>query len=201
MLERFIRSFSLNNWLNRIAGQPRTVLIVILIFTGVTAARIPWLDFSVSVRDLIVDSLPERRQYDEFKSLFGSDEIIHVVFKGDNIFSPTFFNRLRTFSDAFEQIPGVQRVISLPRVKSSVDPRDEWSLQRFAALTVPVRIFQRYLISPDRQVSGITLVLEDGADQEAVTMAVRAELQSERAHHPAYQIGIPPVCVALARYA
>ncbi|BBO73979.1 hypothetical protein DSCW_13960 [Desulfosarcina widdelii] len=201
MLERIIGSFSLNSWLNRIAGQPRTVLIVILIFTGVMAARIPWLDFSVSVRDLVVDSLPERRQYDEFKALFGSDEIIHVVLKGDNIFSPTFFNRLRTLSDAFEQIPGVQRVISLPRIKSSVDPRDEWSLQRFAALTAPVRIFQRYLISPDRKVSGITLVLDDGAYQEAVTLAVRAELRSERAHHLAYQIGMPPVCVALARYA
>ena len=201
MLERFIKSFSLSSWLNRITGQSRIVLIGILIFTVFMAAHIPWLDFSVSVRDLIVDNLPERRQYDEFKALFGSDEIIHVVLKGKDIFSTPFFNRLQTFSDAFERIPGVQRVISLPRIKSSVDPQDQWSLQRFAEVTAPVAIFQRYLISPDRRVSGITLVLEDGADQKAVTLAVRAELENERAHHLAYQIGMPPVCVALARYA
>lgn len=201
MLERFIKSLSLSNWLNRIIGQYRIVLIGILIFTGVMAVRIPWLNFSVSVRDLLVDNVPERRQYDEFKALFGSDEIIQVVIKGDNIFSPPFFSRLRAFSDAFEQIPGVQRVISLPRIKSTVDPRGQWSLERFAALTAPVDIFQRYLISPDRRVSGITLVLDDGADQKAVTLAVRAQLEDERAHHLAYQIGMPPVCVALARYA
>ncbi|WP_319525949.1 MMPL family transporter [uncultured Desulfosarcina sp.] len=201
MLERLVGSFSLSGWLNRVVGQSRMVLLGILIFTGLMAAGIPRLDFSVSVRDLIVDSLPERRQYDEFKALFGSDEIIHVVLKGENIFSPPFFNRLRFLSEAFEQIPGVGRVISLPRIKSAVDPRDQWSLQRFAALTAPVGIFQRYLISPDHRVSGITLVLDDGADQEAVTLAVRAELKNEREHHRAYQIGMPPVCVALARYA
>lgn len=201
MLERFTKSFFLSTWLNWITGQSRTVLIVILVFTGLMAARIPWLDFSVSVRDLIVDSLPERRQYDDFKALFGSDEVIHVVLKGDNVFSPPFFNRLQTFSDSFEQIPGVQRVISLPRIKSAVDPKGQWPLERFAELTAPVDIFQRYLISPDHRVSGITLVLDDGADQEAVTLAVRAELEDERAHHLAYQIGMPSVCVALARYA
>jgi len=201
MLERFIRSFSLHRWLNWIADRSGTVLILTLIFTGLMGARIPWLNFSVSVRDLIVDSLPERKQYDAFKTLFGSDEIIHVVVKGDDIFSPSFFDHLGAFSDTFGQIPGVRRVISLPRVKSTVDPRNQWTLERFADVVAPVAIFQRYLISPDHRVAGITLLLDDHADPEAVTLAVRAVLERGRQHDQSYQIGMPPVCAALARYA
>ncbi len=191
----------LDRWLAWIARQPCRALILVLVFTVLAGLKIPMLTFSTSIRDLIVNNSLERQRYDAFKALFGTDEIIHVVVKGDDIFAPSFFTRLRYLSDAFNQIPGVSRVISLPQIKEAVDPQDQWPLERFAQMTAPVSIFQRNLISPDRRVSGITLILDDHADQAAVTRAVDLALIRLDEGYSGYQMGMPSVSIALARYA
>ena len=189
------------SWLTRIARHPVAVLMIILAVTALIVCNIPWLTFSATVRDLIVEDLPERHDYDDFKVLFGSDEIVQIVARSDNIFAPHSFDRLRLLSNALEMIPGVRRVISLPQVKAAVDSRNQWSLERFARLTAPVAIFQRNLISTDHSVAGITLILDNGADQDAVTQATTKALRLLGDGYTSYQIGMPTVSVALARYA
>lgn len=201
MLEPFVKSLPISRWLSCVANRPVSILILILTLTVLIGAKVPWLIFSASMRELIVDDVPERQCYDEFKALFGTDEIIQVVVKGEDIFSPPFFTQLRNLSKTLSEVPGVSRIISLPQVKAAVDPQDQWSLQRFANLTVPVSIFQRYLISPDHRVSSITLILDDHADQEAISQTVNTSLAQLGKGYQGYQIGMPPVSIALARYA
>ena len=195
------QSFYLLNWMKRIAKRPVGILTIILVITAVVALKIPWLTFSATVCDLIVDNLPERHDYEDFKALFGTDEIIQVVVRSDNIFAQQSFEQLRRLSTSLKTIPGVRRVISLPQVKAAVDPRNQWSVERFASLTTPVSIFQRNLFSTDHTTAGITLILENGADQDAVTQATGQALTQLDEHGSAYQIGMPTVSVALARYA
>jgi predicted RND superfamily exporter protein len=201
MLDLPVQSFFLHSWLARIARRPLVVLTLIVGITPLSACKIPWMTFSVAVNDLVVADVPERHQWNDFKSIFGSDEIIRVVVKSDDFFTPQSFARLSSLSVALEKIPGVGRVISLPQVKTAVDPQGKWGIERFARLTTPVQTFQRNLISPDRRVAGITLVLNDGADQEMVTRAVDSILGSLDKSLSGYQIGIPTVSITLARYA
>jgi hypothetical protein len=199
LLESF-KTFFFSRWLSYIADKPFITLLGILLFTVLVGAKIPWLTFSTSVRNLIVDDVPERLRYEEFKALFGTDEIIHVVMKGDDVFSSLFFSQIRNLSMTFDQFPGVDRVISLAQIKNSVDPNDDWSLERFSELVAPVKIFQRYLISPDQRVAGITLILNEQADQEAISRLVNSSLTSLAKGYQGYQIGMPSVSIALSRY-
>lgn len=199
MLEWF-NKIILFHWLSYIAGKPTFVLISIVLLTVLIGARIPWLTFSTSVRSLVVDDVPERARYEEFKALFGSDEVIIVTVKGDDVFTSPFFKQLQTLSEKLGRIPGVNKVISLAQVKNSVDPQNHWSLQRFRKLVTPVKIFERYLISPDHRFSGITLILDEQADQEAISRTVDTFLARLPKGYQGYQIGMPSVSIALSRY-
>ena len=199
MLESF-KKFFFSRWLSYIADKPFITLLGILIITALVGANIPWLTFSTSVRNLIVDDIPERLRYEEFKALFGSDEIIHVVIKGDDVFSSSFFSQIRNLSMTFGQFPGVDRVISLSQVKNSVDPKNDWTLERFSKIVAPVKIFQRYLVSQDHRVAGITLILNKQADQEAINRFVNASLTDFATGYQSYQVGLPSVSIALSRY-
>jgi diguanylate cyclase (GGDEF)-like protein len=201
MVARFLHLFSLRRWLTWVAMHPGPVLIGILLLTGFAGTGIPRLTFSPSANDLMVDGLPERQRYEDFKALFGSDEIVRVVVKGGDMFTAEAFDRLRSLSNALARIPGVNRVISLPRIKAAVDPGDRWSVDHFARLATPVSIFKGNLISADHRVSGITLILDDGADQEAVDTAVSKALSRLDNGYSGYQVGMPSVSIALARYA
>ncbi|MBT8369542.1 MAG: hypothetical protein KJO34_01180, partial [Deltaproteobacteria bacterium] len=71
-------------------------LLVILATAAVTlffAWQLPNLSFKTSIYDLQIEDLPETVRYNDFKKLFGSDEIIRVVIKSNNVFDPVTFRK------------------------------------------------------------------------------------------------------------
>ncbi len=64
-----------------ILSRPLIVMIIIAAITFVFAWRLPDLSFKTSIYDLQIEDLPETAQYNAFKKIFGSDEIIRVVIK------------------------------------------------------------------------------------------------------------------------
>jgi predicted RND superfamily exporter protein len=62
------------------------VILAVLLITALFAWRVPYLSFKTSVYDLIIEDLPETARYEAFKEIFGSDELIRVVVKADNLF-------------------------------------------------------------------------------------------------------------------
>jgi predicted RND superfamily exporter protein len=123
------------------------------------------------------------------------------VVKTDNAFDPLTFGKIEALSASFSGIEGVRRVISLPEIKKAVDiSAKKWNLSEFAAMLAPVKLFKGNLISRDRKVASLTLVLTSEADRESVIRAVDRIISNPSLSFTAYQIGIPLISQALARY-
>jgi len=192
--------FSFQTYLGLIIRRPVWALIPVALITLFLAWHLPRLSFKTTVYDLIIESLPEAQAYRDFRDLFGSDEIIRLVVKADDVLEPAAFSKVTALSEACARIPGVRRIISLPEVKKSVDLRSEWSMDKFASMLAPVELFQRNLISADHQTTIITLVLGYDADKGAVIDAVKRLISENGKSLSLYQIGIPLVSEALAHY-
>jgi len=180
--------------------RPLLVNALVLAATLLMAWPLPRLRFETTVYDLVLEDLQETRQYEEFKKIFGSDEIIRIVVRAEDIFDGPTFRAVELLSDAGGKIPGVRRVLSLPEIKKLVDTKGKRSLSEFAAIVEPVSLFQRNLISEDRTATVITLVLDRSADNRIVIAAVRELLDKAPGKLSLYQIGMPLVSEALAHF-
>ena len=200
MPNRFLKPLSLRSYLEWILNRP---LVIIACFVAVSiffALQIPKLAFRTSIYDLLIDNLPETIRYESSKKVFGSDEIIQVVVKADNIFDSAAFRKIEVLSETFSAIPGVRRVISLPVIKKKVDPGGRWTIDEFAKVAAPVELFKNNLISADHKVGAITLVLESEAVHERVIGILNDIITKESGTLSLYQIGMPLVSQALVKY-
>ena len=183
-----------------IARHPKRVLLFLGVLTILSAWNIPRMTISTSIYDLAIEDLPVTKQYHDFQKLFGSDDIIRIVVKGDNVFHPVFFRKLEHLAEQASHIKGVRRVISLPEIKKSVDTAGEWSMAKFSKIIAPVLLFQKNLISNDQKTTALTLLLESDADPDAVIKDINRIIATESDSLTIYQIGIPLVSEAIARF-
>lgn len=183
-----------------IVRHPLWTLVTAAAITLLLGWQLPRLSFKTTVYDLVIESLPDTRQYNEFQQLFGSDDIIRIVIKADNILEPLTFIKVNRLSEDVAKISGVRRIISLPGVKKSIDPSGTWDMQKFADMLAPVQLFKRNLISDDHRSTIITLVLALDADRSEVIKAVDDLIKTEGGDFKLYQIGMPLVSEALADY-
>jgi len=200
MPDRSARPFFFPVVLNWIANKPWIVIAIGSALTCFFAYHIPKLSLHTSVYDLLIEDLPETAVYENFKTEFGSDEIIQLVVKTDNIFDPTAFRQVADISEKCAGLNGVRRIISLPQIKKSIDPSDKMSLTQFEAVVAPVVLFQRNLISADRKNTAVTVILENDADQQRVVNAIDAIIASDTDHLALYQIGMPLISQSLVNY-
>ncbi len=201
MSESILKVLSLQRFLSQVVlRRPLVVIAAVLAVSLFFAAQIPHLTFSTSIYDLIIDDLPETDQYAAFKETFGSDEIIRVVIKAEDIFDPATYRHIEVLSDQASAIEGVRRVISLPEVRKAVDVAGQWPLERFAEVILPVSLFQRNLFSEDRTATVLTLLLEKAAGHEQVIGDVSALIAGAEEGLTLYQIGMPLVSQALAKF-
>jgi uncharacterized protein len=200
MLAAISRCLTYQDKLLWILQRPRQVIWAVLAVSVLFAWQIPHLSFSTSVYDLIIDDLAESNQYNAFKKIFGSDEIIRVVIRADDVFSPLTFRKIETLADAAAGIQGVRRIIGLPGIKKSIDVTGGWDMKQFAAVVTPVALFQRNLVSADRKTTLLTLVLENDADHGAVIAGVDRLMAQAPGDLSLYQIGMPLVSQALEQF-
>jgi len=185
----------------RVVMQHRLItFFVIMATTLLFAAFIPRLEFKTSIHDLVIENLPENQQYGAFKQIFGSEEIIRVVIKCDNVFDPLNFRKIAELEASVKTIAGVQRVIGLPGIKHAVDLSGNWPMEKFAAFVSGAGLFKENLISDDHRTTLITLVLAADANQNAVIDAVQALIDATDPQIRLYQIGMPLISRALAQF-
>lgn len=180
--------------------QRLAVIVAVVLATVAFAWSIPRIKFGTSVYDLVIDELPENDRYQAFINDFGADEIIRIVVRGGDVLSPERFEAIQTLSEQAEQIPGVRQVISLPMIKKTVDLSGEKSIPEFAEIIAPVALFNKNLISQDRQSTIITLLLENNAPRESIIQAAERLIAEAPKTLALYQIGMPLVSKALADY-
>ncbi|MCP3952670.1 MAG: MMPL family transporter [Desulfobacterales bacterium] len=200
MLRRFLKYLTFEYMPEYLEKWPKTVILVIVALTCLFAYQIPKLSFSTSVYDLVIEDLPETARYKAFKKVFGSDEIIRVVVRSENVFDPLVFRQLELLAETTAKIKGVRRVISLPGIKKAIDISGAWSLDEFAGVLDPVELFGRNIVSEDRKATALTLILSDGADYLAVIGEVDRIIAATPKSLSLYQIGMPLVSQALEEY-
>lgn len=174
------------------------VLLIVGAVTLFFASALPRLTFDTTVYDMVIDDLPETRQWAAFKAEFGTAEMIRVVVSVDDVFGQTAFDAITRLSDALGRIDGVRRIIGLPDIRRAVDLSNTWSLETFRRRITGIPLFQGNLISADQRTTAITLVLGVEADQQAVIANVRQLLTRTGPQLTAYQIGMPIVSESLA---
>jgi hydrophobe/amphiphile efflux-3 (HAE3) family protein len=192
--------FSFKKMLEWTLRRPLVVISIILAITLFFAWQIRNLSFKTSIYDLQIEDLPETTRYEDFKKLFGSDEIIRVVVKGENVFDALTVRKIEQLAENAAQIDGVRRVISLPGIKKSVDVSGNWSMEKFYAVVSGVDLFKNNLFSTDGKTTALTLVLKNEAAPEDVIHGVRQLIAGTSRDLTLYQIGMPLVSEALAKF-
>jgi diguanylate cyclase (GGDEF)-like protein len=180
--------------------RPFVVIAIILAITLFFAWQIRHLSFKTSIYDLQIEGLPETARYEDFKKLFGSDEIIRVVVKAENIFDSLTYSKIEQLAERAAQIDGVRRVISLPGIKKAVDVSGNWEMEKFYAVVTGVGLFKNNLFSADGKTTALTLVLKNEAVPEDVIHDVRLLIADTSSDLSLYQIGMPLVSEALAKF-
>lgn len=200
MLRRLFKYLTFEYMPEYLEKWPKAVILVIIVLTGLFAFQIPNLSFSTSVYDLVIEDLPETTRYKAFKKVFGSEEIIRIVVRSENVFDPLVFRKLEVFAETAAKIKGVRRVISLPGIKKAIDISGEWGLDEFSGVLDPVDLFNGNIVSEDRKATALTLVLADDADYLAVIGEVDQMIAESSGNLSLYQIGMPLVSQALEEY-
>ena len=179
---------------------PILMIVIVATITTLFGWHLPKLHFRTAINDLVVADLPATTRYTAFRNHFGSDEIIRVVIRSQHVFDPKTFDQLTQFSQAIEKINGIRRIISLPKIKKTVDLSNTWSLDKFEAIIAPVALFEKDLISTDGKATVMTLILKNDADKEHIIESVEALIDRVPKDLTVYQIGMPLVSQAMARY-
>ena len=194
------RHFSFKTILEWTLRKPLAVISIILAITFFFAWQIRHLSIKTSIYDLEIENLNETARYQELKKTFGSDEIIRVVIKAENVFDPATFRKIEQLADAAAQIEGVHRVISLPGIRRAVDASGSWEMQKFSTVVSHIDVLNKNLFSADRKATALTLVLQNDADPDAVVQRVREMIAGAPGELSIYQFGMPLVSEALVRF-
>ena len=200
MRKGILMRFSFKGMLEWTLRRPLVVISIVLAITLFFAWQIRNLSFKTSIHDLQIEDLPETARYEDFKKLFGSDEIIRVVVKGRNVFDALTFRKIEQLAENAAQIDGVRRVISLPGIKKAVDVTGNWSMEKFHAVVSGADLFQNNLFSTDGKTTALTLVLKNEAAPDDVIQSVRKLIAGTSTDLTLYQIGMPLVSEALAKF-
>ena len=200
MLQKIFNRISYHDYLQKIVRRPAAVLIIFLVITLIFVALIPRLSFKTSIYDLEIEDLPETVNYESFKKLFGSDEIIRIVIKTEDVFDPITFGKISEIADTVSKIEGVRRVISLSSIKQAVDLSGKWTLEKFHTVIAPVDLFKKYIFTGERKATALTLVLKTDADPDMVIRGVEQVLAQAPESLSLYQVGMPLVSQALVQF-
>lgn len=180
--------------------HPWLMLILIGLMTLFFATKLPELRFQTSIYDLAIEDLPESVYYRQFKKIFGSEEMILVAARSNNVFAPETFERLNAIGESIQKIPGVNRVLSLPGIKKDMDLTARWTPEEFKDIIAPIALFKRNFLSEDRKTTVLSVILDDLPDKTSVIRDIQQVLDGENETLSLYQIGMPLVSRALADY-
>ncbi|MBW2602459.1 MAG: hypothetical protein JRD47_11190, partial [Deltaproteobacteria bacterium] len=120
----------MHHFFRLITRKAPIVLAVLASITIFFAFHLGKLHIDTSIKQMLVEDLPEKKQYDRYKSEFGwaSGDIL-VVFKAEDVFSPAAFKKIGRLTDDLKLLQGIRRVVSLATLKYDLDFLNEWTLK------------------------------------------------------------------------
>ncbi len=196
--------------------HPWAVFACLLVFSALAASQLQHVEIKVSADELLVRDDPERAYYEQVLERFGDEQIILVYLQDVELLNPTKLELLRSVIDKLEQqdfVARVESLFSIPNLRSvdgylSKEPYlvdiPQTSEQGNALLGEALKnpFLKRVLISEDRRVMAIAVVLKDGeqsTDDYHVTEVI--QLQVDRlasVYDQAFAIGFPYIRTEIA---
>ena len=107
-MEKAGKRLSIRGWIHFVVNHPTYIIAAILTVTLFFGLQIPKLRFQTSIYDLAIQDLPETIRYQAFKETFGSDELILVVVKTDDVFAPRVFEALTDLAGRLSAVEGIK---------------------------------------------------------------------------------------------
>lgn len=175
------------------------------------------LEVDPAIDRLLPEGDDERRFYDRARQLFGSDQVLLLVLESDDVFQPDVLESLQRITQRVEELPGVQRVLSLAsatQIEGHEDelhvgpffeevPRDLQELARLREAIVSHPIYGRGLVSPDGRATALMVSFDRVSDREFVERAfseqVAAIAEQESRGARLSVTGTPHVKLVLSR--
>jgi hypothetical protein len=182
---------AMESWLRYVVHHPWRIILPIVLLTLFLAWQIPRLRFETSIYDLTIEDLPQTRQYNAFKKIFGCEEIILVVARTRAFLIPKHLTDIDRSGREFEKIKGVRRVISLPGIKRAMDITEKMDPFRFQAGNCPGNPAGEKYCFKRRQTTVISLILEDTKRKDPVIAGYRISLIRKKPVSPCIRSACP----------
>ncbi len=200
----------MNRLLTYFSNHPLIGLSIVLLLSLLFSARLAELEIRISAEEMLVQHDEEHRFYDRTRRLFGDEQVILVYMQSQRLLAPEKLAVLKEVIGEIETLPFVDRVESLftiPWVKT-VDgyldkkpyleklPADPGEEERILAEARRNPFIRHVLVSPERDVMAIAVIMKPGSDQndQAITRGLdEAVARLKGFYEPVFTIGFPQV--------
>lgn len=96
---------------------PRTIIASVILITVLLGWKIPSIQMNPDIKAMLPQDFPQVMALNELDDLFGGSEIVVVAVESDSLLSPFTLRKFEAFQVELEDIPAVDRVLSLYSVK------------------------------------------------------------------------------------
>jgi len=148
------------------------LIVMVAVFAVSLSSQAPRITMDTSAEAFLHDDDPAKLYYNEFRDLFGRDDIIIAAIRAPDTLSPAFLTRLRDFHRVLEdEVPHLEEVRSLINARVTRGDGDElvvedllevwpedpmaWRALRDYALTHP--LYRNLLISMDADLALVSV--------------------------------------------
>ena len=171
-------------WGHLVYRHPWLTLAAVAILVTPLLAQLPKLELDTRSEAFLHEDDPRRIAYNDFRALFGRDELILVTIRTPEIFSFPFLEKLRDLHDQIEsEVPLLVEVTSLINARNTYaegdvlyvdDLMEEWpeteadlAILRERALANP--IYRNMLLSEGGDVTSVIIETEAYSQQSAIS--------------------------------
>ncbi len=158
-----------------ISRHPWRCLLLCLVIVGIMASQLIHLKQDTSIEGYLKPGDPGIATYNEFKDIFGKDEVFIISVAVDDFFQQDFINKFRQLhNDLEQQVPYLQRVDSLINARFTygeedtmyiedllpeILPEDPAAYKKLNDYIVNSETYKNWLISEDLKMMVITVRL------------------------------------------
>ncbi len=103
-----------------IVQRSKLTLLLGLLLTGFLGYHAWHLRIDSSVENLYAQDDPNKKYYDEVRTLFGSDDMGVIGFVTENVYTPATLEKIKRITAEVEKVDGVESVLSLTNVRDPV---------------------------------------------------------------------------------
>ena len=200
------------NWIQK---YPRTIIALVIITTVLFGWKIPSIKMNPDIKAMLPQDFPQVISVQKLDEIFGGSEIIVVAVESDSLLSSVTLKKFENLQQDLEDIPGVNRVLSIYSVKevlSSVEgfevnnlleeiPETEAEWKELEGRIKSNDLVYENLVSKDLRAMAFFLMLSGtiDLDDRQLEKEVTELIANYRDPEKIYSAGLPLVRAAIVK--